>query len=272
MPAVGAGRGSLTVVGTGIRPSLQTSAETRRCIERADKVLYLLAEQAPTRWIERLNPSAQSLASLYLQFESREDVYGTMVEEILTWVRKDLAVCVAFYGHPGVFVGPSHDAIRRARAEGYDARMLPAISAEDCLFADLGVDPAEAGCQSYEATDFLLHDRIVDPSVPLILWQISVIAEYRTSAELNRAGLGILAERLLESHGHDHEAVLYEASPFPVGHPTIERVRVRDLPRADVTPLSTLFVPPGEPSRTNQSMIDRLGIPGRDTLPTSPGG
>jgi hypothetical protein len=35
--------------------------------------------------------------------------------------------------------------------------MLPAISAEDCLFADLGVDPADHGCPSYEATDFLVH-------------------------------------------------------------------------------------------------------------------
>jgi len=31
--------------------------------------------------------------------------------------------------------------------------MLPGISAEDCLVADLGIDPASSGCQSYEAND-----------------------------------------------------------------------------------------------------------------------
>jgi hypothetical protein len=36
--------------------------------------------------------------------------------------------------------------------------MLPAVSAEDCLFADLGVDPGAAGCQSHEAADFLILD------------------------------------------------------------------------------------------------------------------
>src|SRR2546429_6584747 len=45
---------------------------------------------------------------------------------------------------------------RQAREEGFEAEMLPAVSAEDCLFADLGVDPGDEGCQSFEATSFLL--------------------------------------------------------------------------------------------------------------------
>ena len=187
-----------------------------------------------------------------------------MVEEILSWVRQDLDVCTAFYGHPGVFVGPSHEAIRRARAEGYPARMLPAISAEDCLFADLGVDPGEVGCQSFEATDFLLRERAADPSVPLVLWQISVIGEHETNAETNRAGLRVLAERLAETYGAGHQAVLYEASPFPVGGPLVEPVRLGDLPEAEVTPLATLYVPPAEPSRSSPRMFERLGMSRRD--------
>ena len=34
--------------------------------------------------------------------------------------------------------------------------MLPGISAEDCLLADLGVDSAHNGLQSLEATDLLI--------------------------------------------------------------------------------------------------------------------
>src|SRR2546430_12234219 len=135
MSEPGAPRGSLTIVGTGIRPPLHTTTEAMRCIERADRVLYLLAEAAPSRWIHDRNPSARSLAPLYLEHERRSDVYEAIVEEILALVRADLRVCAALYGHPGVFVSPSHEAIARARAEGYPARMLPGISAEDCLFA-----------------------------------------------------------------------------------------------------------------------------------------
>ena len=69
-------------------------------------------------------------------------MYARIVGDILDAVRGGASVCAAFYGHPGIFVTPSHDAVRRARAEGYPARMLPAVSAVDCLFADLGVDPA----------------------------------------------------------------------------------------------------------------------------------
>jgi Tetrapyrrole (Corrin/Porphyrin) Methylases len=80
-----------------------------------------------------------------------------MVNRIIKYVKRDLRVCAVFYGHPGVFCTPSHESIRIARKLGYRATMLPAISAEDCLFADLGVDPGKHGCQSFEATDFLVY-------------------------------------------------------------------------------------------------------------------
>ena len=48
MPAAAEGRsGSLTVVGSGIRPGLQLTQEARVRIERADIVLHLLAEVGP---------------------------------------------------------------------------------------------------------------------------------------------------------------------------------------------------------------------------------
>lgn len=56
--------------------------------------------------------------------------------------------------------------------------MLPSISSEDCLFADLSVDPAVGGCQSYEATDFMLNGLIIGPSSQLVLWQIGVLGDW----------------------------------------------------------------------------------------------
>ena len=65
---------------------------------------------------------------------------------MLQEVRLGKVVVGVFYGHPGIFVAPSHRAISIARAEGYEAKMLPAVSAEDSLYADLGVDPSRCGC------------------------------------------------------------------------------------------------------------------------------
>ncbi|OAX34568.1 hypothetical protein K503DRAFT_832959 [Rhizopogon vinicolor AM-OR11-026] len=75
-----------------------------------------------------------------------------MCEVMLKDVRAGHHVLGVFYGHPGVFVSPSHRAIAVARQEGYKARMLPGISAEDFMFADLEFDPAYSGCRTCEAT------------------------------------------------------------------------------------------------------------------------
>jgi uncharacterized protein YabN with tetrapyrrole methylase and pyrophosphatase domain len=252
--------GSLTIVGSGIRAGLQTTQEARVRIERADKVLYLLAEIAPTAWIRRLNGSAESLAPLYGLGRPHADVYEDIVTTILSWVRRDLDVCVAFYGHPCVFDQTSHEALRRARDEGFRARILPGISAEDCLYVDLGLDPGEDGCQSFDATDFLVFGRRPDVSVPLILWQISVIGGTLTANTVNRSSLQILADRLQELYGPDHEVVVYEATPFPVGNPIVQRCAVHDLASAGVTGLSSLYVPPKPRSDPDPDMMARLGV------------
>ncbi len=252
--------GSLTIVGTGIRAGLQTTRETRLCIERADKVLFLLAEVAPTAWIRALNPSAESLAPLYEPGRPHPEVYEEIVTTIVSWVRRGLDVCVATYGHPGVFDQTSHESVRRAEAEGFPARILPGISAEDCLYADLGFDPGEHGCQSFDATDFLEFGRRPDVAVPLILWQISVIGSPLTTGTVNRSGLQVLAERLGELYGPDHEVVIYEATPFPVGSPMIERCAVRELADSKVTGLSSLFVPAAAKPARDEAMVARLGL------------
>lgn len=94
---------------------------------------------------------------------------------MLREVRNGLDVVGAFYGHPGVFVNPSHRALAIAKSEGYRAKMLPGVSAEDCLFADLCIDPANPGCLTYEASDFLLREKPLNIYCHLVLWQVGCI-------------------------------------------------------------------------------------------------
>jgi hypothetical protein len=252
--------GSLTIVGTGIKFGLQTTPEARAHIERADKVLYVFADPLPVAWVQQLNPTAESLEGFYSTRRDRQKTYDRMVEEILSWLRKEIDVCVVLYGHPGVFVNPSHEAIRRARAEGFTAQMLPAVSAEDSLVADLGFDPGAWGCQSYEATSFLLYRRRFDTSTPLILWQVAGAGVRRAAVKPSRSGLRVLADHLEQYYGPDHEVVLYEASPYPVFGPIIERVRIGDLPRANLTPMSTMLVPAKGSPRPDPEMMARFGL------------
>lgn len=252
--------GSLTIVGAGIRSGLHVTQEARARIERADKVLYLLAEDMPTAWLRALNDSAESMAALYRPGRRYRDVYDDIVDTILGWVRKDIDVCAVTYGHPSVFDTSTAEAVHRARAEGYRTRVLPGISALDCLFVDLEIDPGKDGCQMFDATDFLVRRRTPDVAVPLVLFQISVIGGKLTTADPDRFNVGILAERLAETYGSEHEVVVYEASPYPVGRPTIERCRVSDLADADVTGMSSLFVPPRTNASRDAEVMSRLGM------------
>jgi hypothetical protein len=176
-------------------------------------------------------------------------------------VRRGRRVCAAFYGHPGVFVMPAHEAIRRARAEGHEAEMLPGVSAEDCLIADLGFDPGARGCQSFEATDFLIRHRRFDPSSALLLWQIGGIgvADFRTETYWNPRGVEHLARALAATYGDDHEVVVYEASPYPVVDPVIHRCPLSELPAAPITSGSTLLVPPLAERPIDHALLAELG-------------
>jgi len=251
----------LTVVGTGIQFGTQMTPEARLAIEKADVVLSLVAEPVMQAAVERLNPNTRSLQEHYVVGERRAVAYEAMVVEILSHVRRGLNVCAAFYGHPGVFVAPSHEAVRRAREEGLRARMLPGISAEDCLFADLGVDPARFGCQSYEATEFLLHGRRVDETAALVLWQLGTVGNAAAAEEATPSGLGVLVDVLLGLYPPDHEVVVYEASPYPGFDPLIRKLPLDELGPQHVTAMSTLYVPPAKPPELDVTMSDRLGLP-----------
>jgi precorrin-6B methylase 1 len=252
-------KGSLTIVGTGIQAITHVTPETRSCIEEADKVLYLMVDPVTILWIRKLNPSAESMGRFYGTEKLRKITYSEMTEQILHFVRKGLDVCAVFYGHPGVYVESGHAAIRRARAEGFPARMLPAISAMDCLYADVGVDPGALGSQSYGATHFLRRVRKLEPGRPLFLWQVGLIGETRMPLKAcNRGGLKLLVGELKKFYPRNHKVIIYEASQFVTCKPVVRTVRLADLPTARVSPLSTLYVPPlGEP-RVDRQMLRLL--------------
>lgn len=254
-------RGSLTVVGTGIQLAVQITSGARAAIEQADEVLYLVTDFLTGTWIERVHPRAESLDYLYEPGKDRSETYEEMVEKILSRVRAGLDVCAAFYGHPGVLVRTGHEAIRRARHEGFEAHMLPGVSAEDCLFADLGLDPGEAGCQSYEATSFLVYKPAIETSALLILWQIGFVGVLTTPPGLPRPQLDVLAERLLSLYPAEHEAVVYEASPYVVCAPVVQWIPLADLGKLEVPPMATLVVPSLSQPRPDVTMLDRLGMP-----------
>ena len=263
-------RGSLLVVGTGMAAAGQVTAEARSAIRDAERLFYVVQDVVTASWLQEQNPTAHSLFDLYAEGKDRRETYQEMVCRILDEVRSGSRVCVAFYGHPGVFVDPGHEAIRRARSEGFDARMLPGVSAEDCLIADLGFDPGSRGGQNFEASDFLLRCRIFDPMSHLVLWQIGGIGvkDFSQESLWSQSGLDILTRVLLETYPADHEVVVYEAAPYPPFPPKILRRPLSELAQPGVTIRSTLWVPPlpdrpVDQSRRAELLAKRIPKPNR---------
>jgi hypothetical protein len=253
-------KGSLIVVGTGIKTVGHLTLETIAWLKAADKVLYVVGDPIAEAVIAQLNPKgAESLSGLYAEGKPRIQTYNQMVERVLECVRSGMLTCFASYGHPGVFVHASHASIRRARSEGFAAKMLPGVSSEDCLFADLGLDPGWRGCQSFEATDFLINGRNLDPRSSLILWQIGVLGEWTYKKDkYNLSALPLLIERLLHYYPPIHVSYLYEAATFVGCEPTIFPVPIEKLQEAPLSVGSTLYVPPAYPSTTDPYIYWRV--------------
>ena len=221
---------------------------------------HVVTNSVAATWLETMNPNARSLTSLYRGGVPRRRIYEEMVEELLDAVRGGARVCAVFYGHPGVYVEPSHEAVRRARAEGFEARMLPAVSAEDCLVADLGVDPGERGWQSWEATGFLLHGFRPDPTAGLVLWQVDGIGKLDWNLDPDPRGLRALAEVLGELYPPEHELVFYRASIYPTHTGEAVRMPLRELGTLQSPPAPTLYVPPLPSRPVDRAMAARIGV------------
>src|SRR5262249_23485324 len=161
---------------------------------------------------------------------------------------------------PGVFAIPPHEAIRRAKAEGFEARMLPGVSAEDSLFADLGIDPGRCGCQGFEATDFLVYQRKFDPHVPLLLWQIGAlgILDYSPTMSASSQRLEILLETLLPIYSPEHECAIYVAALYPNAEPLVQYVHLKDLPTLQISAMATLYLKPKAGAPFDGAMAARL--------------
>ena len=252
---------SLVIVGFGIKFISHLTTEARVYIEKSDKVLYLVNDPAVKDWIQKKHFSTESLDALYQSHLLRSNSYQGIADYILENVRQNQHICVVFYGHPTVFAQPGIIAVSQARKEGLDARILPGISAEDCLFADLLINPGSCGCQSYEATDLLVDQRPFHTASHLILWQIGFIgAMGHLQQHDNQAGIELLCGTLAQQYPPTHEVTLYEAAQYPHFDPRIEKISLKDLARANLSPITTLYVPPHLKAAPDQNVLKKLNI------------
>lgn len=261
-------RGSIACVGLGMTLGSHLTPLARSHIQQADVVFAALSDGIVELWLQRMHPDVRSLQPYYAPGKSRLKTYREWVDVMMAEVRADKRVCAVFYGHPGVFAWSPHKVIEAARAEGFTALMEPGISAEDCLYADLGIDPGRFGCQHLEASQLLFYHRRIDPCGYLILWQVGLVGDL----SLKRFSTGpayrqVLVDRLAEDYPLDHEVIAYRAPTLPIEQPRIVRGAVRDLPLMAITAEDMVVLPPAAQLKENHAIRARL-----DALNEEPAG
>jgi precorrin-3B methylase len=253
--------GSLVCVGLGMTLGSHITPLSRSYIEKSDVVFVGASDGIIELWVQQMNRDVRSLQPYYKEGKSRMQTYREMVDAMLTEVRAGKNVCGAFYGHPGVFAWPPHKAIEIARSEGYPAHMEPGVSAEDCLYADLGIDPGKFGCQHYEASQIMFYRRRIDPSAYLILWQVGVagdqsLARFQTGSAYRQ----ILVDVLARDYELDHEIIVYTGAMLPTQKPKIERIQLGQLQASAIDMHATVVIPPSRTLEVDSEIRARLSV------------
>lgn len=252
-------RGSIACVGVGMTLGSHLTPLARSHIQQADVVFAAVSDNIVEMWLERMHPDVRSLQPYYGEGKPRMATYREWVEVMMAEVRSGKRVCAVFYGHPGIFAWSPHKVIEAARAEGFTAHMEPGISAEDCLYADLGIDPGTFGCQHFEASQLLFYERNIDAAGYVVIWQVGVVGNRSIARPEHGAGYReLLVEVLARDYPLDHEIIAYRCATLPIERPRIRRMALRDLPGADIPAEETVVLPPARPLQRNARLRERL--------------
>ena len=250
--------GSLVCVGPGMTLGAHITARCRSHITNAD-VVFTNCHPIMHDWIATMHADCRSLQPLYAEGKDRRITYQEMIAAILAEVRAGKKVVGVFYGHPGVFAQVPHEAIKRCREEGFSAHMEPGISAEDCLIADMGIDPGAYGCQHFETSQFMIYKRNIDPTAYLILWQVALAGDLTISQrDTTQQQRQILVDLLTVHYPPEHKVALYECPTLITDTPRIEWLPLKDLAAAELSLITTLVVPPGKALEKNTYVIEML--------------
>ncbi len=252
-------KGSLVVVGTGIQLGRHISERAVSEIDAAE-VLFTITDGWALEWIRARRADVVSLHELYATGKDRRRTYREMHDRILGEIRNGRQVCLALYGHPGIFAEVPHRVMEEARQLGHRVRMEPGVSADGCLYADLGLDPGKRGMQSFEATQFLVFDHTANPAALLVLWQVALAGDLSCARfHAERDGVQALVNKLRRWYPADTECILYEAAQIPVTPFRADRLRLDELPDAEYRQYTTLVIPPAREMEADPEGLADIG-------------
>jgi len=252
------------ILGLGILNVDQVTREAERALRRSNEVLYLDTGVATQAWLESLCPQVTPLfGSSYAEGGARLQGYHHMAAKVLEAALSHPPVSFALQGHPVVGATAPGLVARAAEVLGLEVEVLPGISAMDCLFAELMLDPVVDGLQIFEATDLLLRRRPLQADVPALIWQVGAVESCLYTARTSRPErFARLRSYLLEYYPPEHRVIAVHAATHPLSATERHEFAVGEI-EAQAHLLHagvTLFVPAlGRRPIVDTVLLEKLG-------------
>jgi precorrin-3B methylase len=238
----------LYLVGLGIHGAAQVTRETEAILRRCTRVYYAHADPTVADYSAELGPRVVNVARYYADARSFRRTYEAIAAVVTRSAAKWPPVALATYGHPLVYVSVANWLLERLPRRGLRVKALPAVSALDCLFVDLRLNPADAGLQMYDANDLLLKRRPLQPDVPCLIWQPGIVeSTYDAKGWSRPQRFHRLRDYLLGFYAKTHEVIVaVSANVSSRRAPRLKRVGLGRLETAcrELDLGGTLFIPP----------------------------
>jgi tetrapyrrole methylase family protein/MazG family protein len=226
---MGAERVALTIVGLGPGDASLLTIEARDALASSDEVWLRTMRHPPVPDLPA-GPRYESFDSVYDAGASFDEVYETIVTQVLQLARRPEGVVYAVPGHP--LFGEATVAALLARAGDHAVRVIAGLSYLDAAAQALALDPLAGGLLLLDALALGQHGRSLVPQRPTLIAQVY---DRRAASQVKLALLAAYppahAVRIVRAAG-THDAAIIETT-------------VEQLDRDDAFEhLTTLYVPP----------------------------
>jgi len=241
----------ITIIGLGPGEASLLTRQTWDHLNQLDEI-YLRTAQHPVVASFPKHLQIHSFDSVYDRVEKIEDVFRTIVDEIISLARDGKNITYAVPGHPFVAESTSPQIIKNAKLAGIPTRVFEAVSFLEPVFSALALDPFPA-ITLFDALEIAeANFPQFPPSRPVIIAQV-----------YSRMIAAELKQTLLEVFPDEHPVKLIHAAGTPAEK--IESLALYEIDRSNhIGILTSLYIEPlpkGSSFEEFQEIIAHLRAP-----------
>ncbi|XZK11029.1 nucleoside triphosphate pyrophosphohydrolase [Clostridium perfringens] len=195
-----------------------------------NKNIYFRTEKHPTvDFLKGEGIKFESYDHAYEKYDSFDDVYKYIAEDLITKIKDDEDLIYAVPGHPLVAEKSVINLIELCKENNIQYEVLPAVSFVDAMMEALQVDPIE-GVKIIDAFD--MKNQILDKRVGTIITQV-----------YNNFIASEVKLRLLEGYEDDTEIIFVRAAGVE-GLESIRKIPLYELDwQEDIDYLTSIYIP-----------------------------